>query len=150
MKHPLDITVSEFKNIRTPSSPREVNLHEWLLDEMYKDTVIRLRGAESKEERDRIKMFELPAVTTSGTFSYRETGQLIRHSGLCCIDIDAGDNPHISDWEAAKHDLSKVVNIAYCALSVSGRGVFAIIPIAHPERHGEHFDLLKYAFTVLG
>lgn len=150
MKDPLNVIVSEFQNTQTPADPRNVNLGEWLLDDRHKETVIRLRKSDSPEERSRIKKMELPAITPSGTFSYRANSQLIQHSGLCCIDIDGDHNPHISDWEEAKRDLSDVVNIAYCGLSVGGNGLFAIIPIAYTEKHGEHFDTLKYAFTVLG
>ena len=51
-----------------------------------------------------------------------------------CIDIDAKDNLHILDFAACRNDLAKIKNIMYAGLSVSGNGVFALIPIRYPEK----------------
>ena len=36
--------------------------------------------------------------------------------------------------------------MAYCGLSVSGQGVFLLIPIAYPEQHLSHFLALQQVF----
>ena len=46
--------------------------------------------------------------------------------------------------------MREIKNVAYCGVSVSGRGYFVIIPIAYPERHEQHFDALKAAFQKFG
>lgn len=60
-------------------------------------------------------------------------------NGVMAIDIDASKNPAIWDWEAVKRELAKSPYIAYAGLSVSGLGVWALIPVADPKKHLEHF-----------
>ena len=73
------------------------------------------------------------------------------HSGYICIDIDGGkDNPEITDFEKLKQDLSSIECIAYCGLSISGNGVFCLIPIEHPRYHKEHFYALEKFFRDRG
>jgi hypothetical protein len=38
----------------------------------------------------------------------------------------------------------------FCALSVSGRGCFAIIPVAYPDQHVSHFKALQRIFADIG
>ena len=67
-------------------------------------------------------------------------------NGVVCIDIDAQDNPAITDWQAFKNEIAKSRFIAYVGLSISGLGVFAMIPIADPERHEQHYDAIVQDF----
>lgn len=93
---------------------------------------------------------DLPCVSISGTFSYRENKSLIKHSGRICIDIDNQDNPLIDDWEALRDSLGGWDDIEFCSLSASGKGVFCIIKVAYPNRHSEHFLSLKQIFKRQG
>lgn len=92
----------------------------------------------------------LPAVTISGEFSQRNGGGLIAHSGFICIDIDSGDNPTISDWEALRETLGTWSEVLFSALSISGAGVFLIIPLAYPNQHRQQFLALERDFKALG
>ena len=38
--------------------------------------------------------------------------------------------------------------MAYCGLSVSGKGFWGLIPIANPDKHRLHFTALKEAFGI--
>ncbi len=67
-------------------------------------------------------------------------------NGVVCIDIDAQDNPAITDWQSFKYEIAKSRFIAYVGLSISGLGVFAMIPIADPERHEQHYDAIVQDF----
>lgn len=67
-------------------------------------------------------------------------------NGVVCIDIDAQDNPAITDWQAFKYEVAKSRFVAYVGLSISGLGVFAMIPIADPERHEQHYDAIVQDF----
>ena len=51
-------------------------------------------------------------------------------SGLICVDMDAKENPAISDWNAVKEQLAVIPQIAYCSLSVSGNGLFCSYSLA--------------------
>ena len=143
-----DTKISRFKNIKS-TQPSTVTILSWLKDDSLSDVVFKIRQIEDKSERSKLKAI-LPAVTLSGLFSKRKIENLITHSGYLCIDIDADDNPTITDFGELRNQLSNIVNISYVGLSVSGRGVFGLIPIRFPEKHKEHFEALKVAFSKLG
>jgi hypothetical protein len=147
MKNILDIEISCFKNYFSQKDPKPVNLLTWLTNDKYKPQVDLLRVNKDKKERNELKS-KLPACTPSGTFDTE--GNLVKHSGLICLDIDLADNGEIENFASLKKELAKIVNVAYCGLSVSGNGYFLLIPIAHPEKHQLHFDALKTDFLSIG
>ena len=149
MDSSLNISVSCFANYNTPDNPRPVNLMLWLNSAKYADQVKQIRSIDDKSERDKIKA-TLPAITPSGIFTYRAADKLVQHSGLIQFDIDFKDNQHISNYDDLKSHLCNINNIAYCGLSVSGRGYWGLIPIQHTDRHKQHFRALKNAFSKLG
>lgn len=140
--------VSKFKNFKDVN-PKDVSLWDWLHDDTYKAEVEFIRKTTSKSDRAFLKS-DLPAITPSGVFSKRNASSLVKHSGFICIDVDAGDNPSINNFKQLRDELTKISNIAYVSISVSGNGVFALIPIQFPEKHKEHFEALKKCFEKLG
>lgn len=145
----LDVKVSIFENYNSPDNPQEVSLLSFLKSAKYKKEVEAIRATADKEERNRLKA-RLPAITPSGLFSRREEAALVKHSGLIQIDIDAQDNPHISNFPEVKEQLRKLPEVAYLGLSVSGRGFWGLIPLAFPEKHQEQFEALKMDFAKWG
>lgn len=141
--------VSCFRNYSTPDNPVTIDLITWLSSAKYKAQVETIRAEPDKATRDKIKA-TLPAVTISGIFSYRRSDKLLQHSGLIALDIDYHGNEGIGNFSDLKGEICKIANVAYCGLSVSGQGYFAIIPIAYPDRHREQFDALQRAFRKLG
>lgn len=132
-------------NIGTTTS-----LGNFLFCKEYKGEILKLRAIANKDERNVIKR-TLPQATISGVFSpTRAKNNLSQHSGLICVDIDAKDNPEIKDWERLKQDLSMLPQIAYCALSVSGKGLFVIIPLRYPQKHLLQFRQLQMDFSKMG
>ena len=132
-------------NIGTTTS-----LGDFLFCKEYKGEIMKLREIANKDERNVIKR-TLPQATISGVFSpTRAKNNLSQHSGLICVDIDAKDNPEIKDWERLKQDLSVLPQIAYCALSVSGKGLFVIIPLRYPQKHLLQFRQLHMDFSKMG
>jgi hypothetical protein len=120
-----------------------------LKDDAVKSQVENIRTITDKESRNKLKA-SLPCITPSGIFSERKVAGLVKHSGYMCIDIDAKDNPQIQDFAECRNNLSKIKNIMYAGLSVSGNGVFALIPIRYPEKHVAHFKALEMCFAKLG
>lgn len=109
----------------------------------HKDYIDRLRQT-SGDERKAMKM-KLPCATISGVFGKRGKHGLIRHSGLIALDID--DVPDCADL------IDKLANmdmVAYAGRSVGGNGVFAIVPIAYPEKHVQQWESLRRYFDSLG
>ena len=132
-------------NIGTTTS-----LGDFLFCKEYKGEILKLRTIANKDERNVIKR-TLPQATISGVFSpTRAKNNLSQHSGLICVDIDAKDNPEIKDWERLKQDLSVLPQIAYCALSVSGKGLFVFIPLRYPQKHLLQFRQLHMDFSKMG
>ena len=150
-KSVLDVKVSCFKNYNTPGNPANVSLMAWLTSSKYKDKVEVIRSTDDKQIRNELKS-QLPAITPSGLFRTRETKvplqeKLISHSGLIQIDIDNLDE---RDLKYIKKDLQKLKNVAYLGLSVSGKGLWGLIPIPpDPEYHGDHFEVLLQTFKKL-
>lgn len=94
---------------------------------------------------DEIKR-QLPAATISGVFpTERKKEKMQKHSGYICIDID-----HVTDCAMLIDRLADMENVAYVARSLSGSGVFAIIPIAYPNRHTQHYEALRRLFSDMG
>lgn len=134
----------------TDNTGTRMPLGTFLFCKEYKDDILRLRAVFDKEKRNALKR-SLPQATISGVFSpTRAKYNLSQHSGLICVDIDAKDNPDILDWETLKQDLSVLPQIAYCALSVSGKGLFLVIPLRYPEKHLQQFRQLQIDFRKMG
>ncbi len=146
MQTPLNVEVSSFEYYHSPDSPRPVNLLDWLQSDCHKTSVEQIRATTDKIRRDALKS-RLPCITPSGTFSRRSNSALIWHSGLICLDIDGKDNQHIGNFAQLKAELCKIVNVAYCGLSVSGAGYFLLIPLLYPQQHKSHFEALKEDFS---
>lgn len=149
-KEILDIKVSLFENYFSKIPCATIGLWEWLLKDS--ENIARVqRIRETKDEVLKAKLKKLlPAITPSGIFSIRNKDGLEKHTGLICIDIDGKDNPHITDMELLKDELLKNEYILYCGLSVSGKGLYCMILIAHTEKHVDHFLALEKDFAELG
>ena len=133
--------------------PKTISLGEFLFDMsvQYRDKIGHLRTIEDKELRSKLKR-ELPQATVSGVFlPTRKAENLIRHSCLFCVDIDAKDNDTVEDFDMLKQNiLSRMPEVAYASRSVGGKGYFAIIPLAHPNLHRRQFKALQIAFARYG
>ena len=144
MKSVLDVQVSAYKNYYS-KDPKTVNLLKWLNSDKYADKVLEVRKETDKSKRDSLKS-QLPVITVSGLFDGRGSDKLIKHSGLIAIDIDYDHNRDIINFGDLKKEISKLDEIAYCGLSVSGNGYFCIIKIADPDDHISHFNAIYEDF----
>lgn len=113
---------------------------------------------EDKERNhDQIALLKksLPAGIISGVaVDGISESNVVSRSGVIGIDIDAKDNPALYDWEAVKKEVSRSPFVAYAGLSVSGLGIFLLIPIADPMKHKQHFNAIvdefnKTTFTIM-
>lgn len=145
----LNINVSCFQNYSKPNNPKTINLLTWLKSTKYSKVVDNIRRETSKRKINYLKS-KLPAITPSGIFTQRNNKSIISYSGLICIDIDFKDNSHIYKFNELKNELCKLPEVAYCGISVSGKGYFLLIPLKYPEKHFCHFLMLKQAFESIG
>jgi len=145
----LNVEVSCFKNYMTAGNPRKVNLLQWLQSDKYKQQVKTIRQLSDKASRDALKK-DLPAITPSGIFTHRRMRDFVSHTGFMAIDIDFDDtNKQIGNWRDLKQEISKIQNIAYCGLSVSGKGYWALIPIEPDAKlHKTYFEFIAKVFST--
>lgn len=113
------------------------------IGQQNKDYIDRLRQA-SADERKAMKK-KLPCASISGVFDTRNKQGLVRHSGLIALDID-----DVPDCSALISRLADMEIVAYAGRSVGGRGVYAIVPIAYPEKHFQQWESLRRYFDSLG
>ena len=140
--------VNIYKNVRDTKGAT-ANLFTILTTDKWRTLSDKVRAEKDDDKRKELKL-QLPAFTPSGTFTTRNIKGLIKHSGYMCIDIDGDDNPTIKDWQAVVHQLGKLPEVAFAGLSVSGNGVFALIPIKYPDRHIAHFRALQKSLSKRG
>lgn len=152
----FDRKISWFTSMRDVE-PKDTTLGEFLaMGVEYREQLERLRSCRNDDERKYLKI-QLPQATISGVFQgMRKADNLVAHSGLICVDIDAKDNPDVSDFEHLKENvLSRIEEVAYAAHSVGGKGYFVILKLAYPGRHAAQFrelkkDFAKYGITIDG
>lgn len=142
----LNIKVSCFENC-TGTTPQDVNLLDWLTSGKYRYKVEQLRTIQDEGLQKVIKK-SLPAITPAGVFSYRDEKHIIEHSGFLAFDVDLADNKHISNFNELKVQISHVVCVAYCGLSVRGKGFWGLVPIpkSTPAEHKYRFNALSKFF----
>lgn len=146
----LDRKVSLYQGVMARECS-EVTLREFLFDipAMVERDVFRVRGMREGEEQSALKR-SLPHATVSGLFSGPHSLDCLKgRTGLLCLDIDAKDNPSLS-FGRVKEILSPLPYILYIGVSVRGKGVFVIVPLAFPDRIREHFLSLERAFRNKG
>ncbi|MDR1714973.1 MAG: PriCT-2 domain-containing protein [Prevotella sp.] len=105
---------------------------------------------EYRRTGDKALKLSIPCFTPSGTFSERRDGALTGHSGVICIDVDGKDNTRVSNFRDLKKLISQIPCVAYCGLSVGGKGYFLLIPVKYPNRHREQFKACCEDFERCG
>jgi hypothetical protein len=151
----LDTPVSFFQKYTDTANPTNGTFFQIVTSEklaaQFAPLVSQIRATADKDERDKLKK-RLPCFTPSGTFSRRAADGLLKHSGLIQFDIDPKQNPFLNAQTAPrlKEQISHLQQVAFCALSASGTGVWGVVPIAHPDCHKEHFAALAADFAKWG
>lgn len=148
----INAKISLFKSVTDATPSFEISIYQFIENVIQCDYIKKIetiRVEPNKAKRNNLKKM-LPCATISGTFSKRSSLNLKKHSGFICIDIDASENPTITDWQALRNSLATWTIVLFSALSVSGKGVFLIVPIAKPEKHTQHFLALETQFKEYG
>lgn len=138
MKNSLDVQVSLFRGFKKPIPVRSVSLYDWLTitNDNLLEYVDRVRSCDDKKSRKALKE-SFWSILPSGVFSYQRNDCLLNASGFISIDID--NLPP----ELAKQKLEVLPFISYVGESVSGNGVWALIPIKSVSNFSEHFYHIK-------
>jgi hypothetical protein len=145
----FDTPISAFKTAQD-TVPVTVTLRAFLHSKKHLPEVLRLRAEADADQRTKLKK-RLPAATISGTFVRRSIQGIAEYNGLVCLDFDAKENPALSPQEM-KTMLSDIDEVAYAGISVSGMGVYAIVPTdnASPDMHSATVEILGKAVERIG
>lgn len=108
-----------------------------------KDNVLQVQQAIDKDRANELKK-HLPSVCFSGIFeSERENDKLKKHSGYLILDFDGIEKP-----KEYRDGLKQHEYIYSAWISPSGNGVKALVKIAEPKKHIEHFQALQDIFSI--
>lgn len=141
----LETPITVFDSV-TSTNGRVTPLAEFLNDASSHQLIQQIRMTEDKTERTRLKS-GLPCATISAICpDGRKADDAFEYTGLICIDIDGQDNSGFGSGAELKAEVCKIVEVAYCSLSASSKGCFAIIRLSHPENHLGHFLALQRLF----
>lgn len=141
----LETPITVFGSVTTTNG-RVRSLVEFLKDASSHQLIQQIRMTEDKAERTRLKS-GLPCATISAICpDGRRVDDSFEHTGLICIDIDGQDNPGFESSAELKAEVCKVAEVAYCSLSASGNGCFAIFRLSSPENHLGHLLALQRLF----
>ena len=125
-------------------------MRQFLFSSKYKAKIEAIRQCPDELKQKEMKKY-IPAASLSGVFSpTRHATNLVQHSGYICIDIDADDNPHLDSPQQMLAILRNRPEVMYAALSIRGKGYFAIIPLAYPELHLQQFQQLMIDYEAVG
>lgn len=143
----FDVHISVYNGV-TDNVGTVTYLSNFLGSKRHIERILAMR-AETDEGRRGAMKKSLPAATVSGVFHpKRGADNLVEHTGFISIDIDGKDNPG-KNLEAIRNALICRPYVAYAATSAGGNGMFAIIPLAYPDKHEEQFDALCKDFHDL-
>lgn len=141
----LETPITVFDSV-TSTNGHVRSLAEFLNDASSHQLIQQIRMTEDKTERTPLKS-GLPCATISAICpDGRKADDAFEHTGLICIDIDGQDNPGFGSGAELKAEVCKVAEVAFCSLSASGNGCFAIFRLSHPENHRGHFLALQRLF----
>lgn len=151
-KNVLDVDISYFNNCFEMEG-KTINLYNYLTDpdnEYYNANwfkVEEIRKAESKEDIRELKnKSNLPCVTISCVTGKKTEIKSVNN--LIAIDIDKQDNNR--EMSDIFNQLKMLNYIAYAGKSVSGKGLYCIIPILDAKSIKDYFNAIKKEFEEMG
>ena len=142
------------KIISRASSSKKPPVDCNLLEELQSQKYLHHQNA-VRNETDPSKQIALKEAAAVFMISCRCKGSkaakdIVSFTGLMAIDVDFKDNLHIANFSMLKAEICKIKNVAYCGLSIRGKGFFIIIPITHTDKHQQHFDWVQMYFASKG
>jgi hypothetical protein len=166
----LKVNVSSVRNPKATSTT-PVNLATWIKAcsglttkaSKYLKTIERVREAAAEGNTDKKNELknELPGICPSGLHpegSPRQKKFLSGHSGFIQVDIDFKENEHLfntlaTDIETLADKLKYILSfnpyIFYAGLSVSGAGLWLLMPVSNEGDHRATYFKIKAAFDAM-
>lgn len=94
-----------------------------------------------------------PLACLQGVNPTHKNDGFTSYSDIICLDIDT-EKPHkapngnewVQSWPDLRDEIAENPFVAYCGLSVGGRGLFVLVPIKSHEHHAGHWRALCSLF----
>jgi len=130
------------------SDPKSITLRQWLNickhGSRYTKQIIEYRLTGDQELKKSLPLATVGAVCVGG----RKMGNVVTRTGWIALDVDGKDNPY--DAEQIRNEIANIENVAFSGLSTGGRGVWALVKVADPNKQAEHFEALRKDFERFG
>lgn len=117
-----------------------------------RETIDHCRAIDDKDTRNWYKRRNLPAFTVSCLLWTRDRTvalekKMRQYNPLIALDFD-----DVDDLDALRSDLRSLPWVYYAGLSVSGRGMFAVVAVDNDDchRHKLFFQALKEEMSAMG
>ena len=149
-----NVKVSSFNSVKTINS-HDATLGDWIDMIMNpkgtfftnaKNSVENYRNTEDKNIKLSIPAICPGALMVSRSKELKLEEKIIHRTNWMQFDIDLKDNPHITNAFQLRDEISKIVYVAFCSLSVSGNGVWGLVFVKDISRYKEHFQQLTKDF----
>lgn len=141
-KEAVTTTLSDWlRSIMEPKTAREIS---------RKEQVLQYRQKEDSELKRQIPIFTPGALMNHRNKTVTEPPQLKMMTGWMQFDVDAKDNRYLGDAAHLRDEISKIVFVAFCSISTSGKGVWGLVKVKYLNQYREHFEQLKKDFGSLG
>jgi len=143
-------------NTRTTLVPKTIKLSEWLefcinpQNPQLVKLILEIRSTPDKQQRDKLKAL-LPSISPSAVIITRSNKAIVeqrlhQYSGWMQFDVDFSQNPGI-DARYYREQVKKIVFVAFCGLSASGKGIWGLVKVSQPNKLQWHFQQLQIDFA---
>jgi hypothetical protein len=150
-----DAKISVWMNGHDTTASRNIDLAVWIRSTVeghpkHQATITTIRETSDDDERRHLKANFLPACTPSGTWKDRKAETVVPESlnGWVQFDIDGIDDT--SKAAELRNALSKIPEIGFCGLSVSGGNLWGLVKVKYPDKADQHFQQLREDFNRFG
>jgi hypothetical protein len=154
-QHFLEEKISCFINI-SGKTPAQISLKQWFSACILpkeknaiknKEKCLLYRDTGLKDIKRSMGTITPGAIMVKRDKNLPDNEQIERLTGWMQFDIDPKDNPLMKDAGKLRDELKKIVYVAYCSISASGKGVWGLIKVKSVENYKLHFEQLKRDFA---
>jgi hypothetical protein len=133
------------------SDPVNISLSRWIRSTMNSDCsfakqVQQYRRTGKDSLKKSLPLSTVGAICEGG----RKRSDVVERTGWIALDVDAKENSHIKDAGRLRDKIGQIVYVAFAGLSVSGRGVWALVKVEDPQQQDRHFEQLQEDFLNRG
>jgi hypothetical protein len=115
-----------------------------------RDNVLLYRATLERDLKLGLPAFCPGALLKSRDRNLKKEEKIISQTGWMQFDIDLKDNPTILDAPKLRDQIKNIRYVAFCGLSVSGKGVWGLVKVLNVKNYSRHFKQLVIDFKQRG